>query len=59
MGAKQIRSTALYRRTLERLVLPKLGRLSIGDIKKDRITSLLDAIEEGNGAVMADLTLWS
>jgi integrase len=57
IGAKELRSAALYRRTLERLVLPELGKLPIGEIRRSQIASLLDDIVERNGEVMADLTL--
>jgi integrase len=57
IGAKNLRSAALYRRTLERLVLPEFQDKPIGEIRRSNIASLLDAIVEENGEVMADLTL--
>jgi hypothetical protein len=33
IGAKELRSAALYRRTLERLVVPEFGKMPIGDVK--------------------------
>jgi integrase len=57
IGAKNLRSAALYRRTLERLVLPHFRDKPIGEIRRSNIASLLDAIVEENGEVMADLTL--
>jgi len=54
---KKLRSAALYRRTLERLVVPQLGKLPISKIERLQIANLLDAIVEENGEVMADLTL--
>ena len=57
IGAKNLRSAALYRRTLERLVLPELRDKPIGEIRRSNIASLLDVVVEENGEVMADLTL--
>jgi integrase len=57
IGAKNLRSAALYRRTLERLVLPEFRDKPIGEIRRSNIASLLDDIVEHNGEVMADLTL--
>jgi integrase len=57
IGAKNLRSAALYRRTLERLVLPEFRHTPIGKVRRSDIASLLDAIVEENGEVMADLTL--
>jgi len=57
IGAKNLRSAALYRRTLERLVLPEFQDKPIGEIRRSNVASLLDAIVEENGVVMADLTL--
>jgi hypothetical protein len=57
IGAKNLRSAALYRRTLERLVLPEFRDKPIGEIRRSNIASLLDDIVEQNGEVMADLTL--
>ena len=54
---KRFRSSALYRRTLQRLVLPKLGKMPIGKIERLQIANLLDRIVEENGEVMADMTL--
>ena len=52
---KNIRSAALYRRTLDRLVLPELGKRPIGRIRRSQIVNLIDVIAEEH-AVMADLT---
>jgi hypothetical protein len=57
IGAKNLRSAALYRRTLDRLVLPEFRHTPIGKIRRSDIASLLDVIVEDNGEVMADLTL--
>jgi Arm DNA-binding domain len=57
IGARNLRSAALYRRTLERLVLPAFRHTPISEIRRSNIASLLDAIVEENGEVMADLTL--
>ena len=55
-GAK-LRSLSLQRRTLERLVYPKLGARQVADIRRSEITRLLDKIADERGPVMADSTL--
>jgi integrase len=42
---------------LERLVYPRLGDRPINEIRRSDVVRLLDAIENDNGAVMADQTL--
>jgi integrase len=53
----KLRSADERRRTLVRLVYPKLGHSQIDDIKRSDIVKLLDAIEDSSGPVMADRTL--
>ncbi|UPJ58682.1 site-specific integrase [Bradyrhizobium sp. 192] len=54
----RMRSGAAWHATLERLVCPVIGETPISDIKrKKHITALLDKIEDGSGAVMADRVL--
>lgn len=55
-GAR-LRSQALNRRTLERLVYPEIGSSPIEAIKRSDINRLLDRIEDEFGPVMADRTL--
>jgi integrase len=53
----KLRSAEPRRRTLERLVLPALGKRPIGEIKRSEIIRLLDGIEEQNGPAAADSAL--
>jgi integrase len=53
----KLRSAEPRRRTLERLVLPTLGKRPIGETKRSEIIRLLDGIEEQNGAAAADSAL--
>jgi integrase len=54
---KKIRTADDRRRTLERLVFPKLGQVPINDITRADIVRLLDRVEDDSGPVMADRTL--
>ena len=54
--AKNLRSAALYRRVLERLVLPTFGNQPISSIRRSQIADMRDRIKEDNGEVMARLT---
>lgn len=54
---KGLRTGGDRKATLERLVYPALGNRPIGDIRRSDIVRLLDRIEDGSGAVMADQTL--
>ena len=56
MEANELRSAALYRRTLNRLVLPAFGKLPISSIRRSQIANLRDDIKKENGEVMAKLT---
>jgi integrase len=53
----KLRTTAKRRATLERLVYPKLGTWQIDEIKRSELNHLLDEIEDGRGAAMADQVL--
>jgi integrase len=55
-GAK-LRTVDWSRGVLARLVYPTLGSRPIAEIRRTDIVALLDRIEDGNGAVMADRTL--
>jgi integrase len=48
-----LRSVKQYRAIVARLLVPKLGTLQIGDIRKSDITRLLDQIEDERGPTMA------
>lgn len=52
-GAR-LRTGEQRRRTLERLVYPTLGDRPIDDIRRTDIVRLLDQVEDGSGARMAD-----
>jgi integrase len=51
---KKLRTADQRKRTLERLVYPTLGGRAIDSIKRSEIIRLLDAVEDGSGARMAD-----
>ena len=53
----RLRSADWSRAVLARLVFPTIGLRAIADIRRSEIVRLLDKIEEGSGAVMADRTL--
>lgn len=55
--AAKLRSLEWQRRLLVRLVYPDFGDEPIGEIKRKKIISLLDRIEDISGAPMADMTL--
>ncbi|HEY2531125.1 MAG TPA: site-specific integrase [Xanthobacteraceae bacterium] len=55
-GAK-LRSRSKWQRTLNRLLFPELGGKPVDKIGRAEIVSLLDRIEDSNGAVTADLVL--
>jgi integrase len=54
---KKLRSAKPMRSTLDRLVLPRLGRLPIDEIRRGDITRMLDRAEDDSGPVMADRAL--
>jgi hypothetical protein len=51
---KKLRTLNRRRQIFERLIYPVLGSRPIADIRRKDIISLLDNIDETNGAVMAD-----
>jgi hypothetical protein len=53
----RLRTIAVRRAVLERLVVPQLGSRQIDDINRADITRLLDRIADENGAPMADHVL--
>jgi integrase len=54
---KTLRTVKERRRTLARLVFPRLGAKQIEDIKRSDIVKLLDRIEDESGPAMASHTL--
>ncbi|MBV9828489.1 MAG: tyrosine-type recombinase/integrase [Alphaproteobacteria bacterium] len=52
-----LRSAKEYETTFNRLVKPAIGTIGIYELRRGRVVSLLDAIEDENGPVMADRTL--
>jgi integrase len=53
----KLRTTAKRRATLERLVYGKFGARPIDEIKRSDVQHLLDEVEDGRGAAMADQVL--
>jgi integrase len=53
----KIRSKDQARAKLNKLIIPEIGALPITEIGRNRITALLDDIENNNGAVQADRCL--
>jgi integrase len=54
---KKLRSEKLIAQTLDRLVRPSIGKIGIYDLKRSRVTAMLNEIADGSGEVMADRTL--
>lgn len=54
---KTLRSAETMHANLKRLIYPALGAMPIGDIRRTDVVTLLDEIEDRNGAVMADRAL--
>jgi integrase len=52
-----LRGADTIERTFERFVRPRFGARSIYDLRRSHVVEMLDAIEDGNGPVMADRTL--
>src|SRR6516164_1538144 len=46
-----------YESAFNRLVKPRIGRMSVYEVRRSHIIKMLDEIEEANGPVMADRTL--
>jgi integrase len=53
----KLRSAKAIVRTFRRLVRPRIGAMSIYDVKRRDIVDMLDAIEDDSGPVMADRCL--
>jgi integrase len=54
---KKLRTVDQRLSILRRLVYPMLGARPVGEIRRSEIVALLDRIEDGSGARMADVTL--
>jgi integrase len=54
---KALRTAKWRQQVADRLILPALGSLRIGDIKRSTVVNLLDKIEDANGPTTADHVL--
>jgi integrase len=54
---KNLRSGDMIEQQLRRLVAPRIGTIGIYDIKRSKVSKMLDEIAEENGERMADLVL--
>ena len=52
-----LRSGNEYESAFKRLVKPRIGKLSIYEVRRSHVIKMLDEIEDANGPVMADRTL--
>lgn len=52
-----LRSADEYESAFKRLVKPRIGKLSVYDVRRSHVNKMLDEIEDANGPVMADRTL--
>ena len=52
-----LRSADEYESAFNRLVKPRIGKLSVYEVRRSHVNKMLDEIEESNGPVMADRTL--
>ena len=52
-----LRSADEYESAFNRLVKPRIGKLSIYEVRRSHINKMLDEVEDANGPVMADRTL--
>jgi integrase len=52
-----LRSADEYESAFNRLVKPRMGKLSVYEICRSHVNKMLDEIEDANGPVMADRTL--
>jgi integrase len=55
--SQPLRSADEYESTFNRLVKPRIGKLSIYEVRRSHVNKMLDEIEDANGPVMADRTL--
>ncbi len=54
---KALRSFDQYKSDLQRLAVPIIGSMAIGELKRSHITKMLDTVERENGASAAHLCL--
>ena len=52
-----LRSADEYESAFNRLVKPRIGKLSIYEVRRSHVNKMLDEVEDANGPVMADRTL--
>ena len=52
-----LRSADEYESAFNRLVKPRIGKLSVYEVRRSHVNKMLDEIEDSNGPVMADRTL--
>lgn len=52
-----LRSADEYESAFKRLVKPRIGKLSVYEVRRSHVNKMLDEIEDSNGLVMADRTL--
>ena len=52
-----LRSADEYESAFNRLVKPRIGKLSVYEVRRSHVNKMLDEIEDANGPVMADRTL--
>jgi integrase len=52
-----LRSADEYESAFKRLVKPRIGKLSVYEVRRSHVNKMLDEIEDSNGPVMADRTL--
>jgi integrase len=55
--SQPLRSADEYESAFNRLVKPRIGKLSIYEVRRSHVNKMLDEIEDANGPVMADRTL--
>src|SRR5262249_29352299 len=55
--AGKLRTGKERRQVLERLVFPEIGDVPLAELKRSRLVTLFDKIEDENGVVMSDLVL--
>jgi integrase len=57
IAGRDLRSKDARASFLRRLVYPRIGYLPIGDVGRDRLTTMLDKVAKENGEVAADMVL--
>jgi integrase len=55
--ARNLRSASMIEAQLDRLVKPKIGKVSIYELKRSQVSRMLDEIADDHGPRMADLVL--